>query len=186
MTTIIFLEDSIPLQGVHDATDSIVNYHVHAIQARFPWELETLIMAFVPVKSLKDRLTGPWPYADYKAVISQLDKDHPIWSVRDDRVLFFLNEFAALANVVARRGQEPRLLWVDLERSRTEYQKELQKLNREAFNRFTGPKLHLTTDDPAKALKFALGDDEVAVKTVEARAEPATEALAPETKDKLK
>lgn len=94
MTTIIFLEDSIPLQGVHDATDQLVNYHVHAIQARFANELETLTMAFVPVKDLKERLTGHWPYTDYKVTVHQIDKVHHLWSVRDDRVLFFLAELA--------------------------------------------------------------------------------------------
>lgn len=148
MTAIIFLEASLPLQGVPDVTDRLVNYHVHATQSRFAKELEVRLTAFAPIK-LERFLTYPWPYTDYKAAIANIEAHNPVWSIRDDRILLFMDDFVKLVG-------DARLLWVDSQRSRTAYEKELQGLNRRAFDKFVGPKLHLTENDSVAALKFAL------------------------------
>jgi hypothetical protein len=151
MTTIIFLEQALPLQGVYDATPQLVDYHVHATQARFPWELQTRLEVGIPAKLAT--LAEPWDFPNYKHIIDTLDKTRPVWSVRDDRLLLCLDEFSKLV-------KEARLLWVDLERSRTAHEKKVQEMNREAFGKFKGPKLHLKKDDPIEALRFALGEEE--------------------------
>jgi hypothetical protein len=158
MTTIIFLEDSLPLPSVVDATEQLVNFHAFAVQARFPWELVDRVTAYKPI-DLKERLVKDsfYPMEEYKAIVKRLDAQHSLWSIRDDRTLFFLDQLAPLV-------KDLRVLWVDLERSRNDYEKELQRRTRQVFERFKGPKLHLKEDDPKRALAFVLGEDDDAGK----------------------
>lgn len=171
MTTIVFLEDSIQLPTVYDATDHLVNFHVHAVKARFPWELQDRVMAFKPVE-LDERLVKDsfYPMAEYKAIIKGLDREHSLWSIRDDRALFFLDQLASMV-------KELRVLWVDLERSRNEYEKRLQERTRKIFNAFKGPKLHLTTENTDRALAFVLGEEEAAEVKAKAKEEEAKPVL---------
>lgn len=143
MTCIIILEENVELPGVHDATERLINYHVSATGARYQDQLEARIAEGRPAR-LAD-LGEEWPLSEYQNIVMELNAIHPLWSVRDDRLVLFLEEFAGIAGDV-------RLLWVDSRNSRTGYEKALHALNHQAFDSFAGPKLRTKTGDDWEGL----------------------------------
>lgn len=135
MTTIIILGEPLPIPNAYDATEQLVNFHAQATLSRFQYELEALVKE-PPKAHLKNLLN----FTEYKTAIDSLDDKYSIWSIRDDRLVFLLPEFGRLV-----KGEK--LIWNDTYTSKSEYVKDLQALNKKAFEKFTGPKLHLTKKD---------------------------------------
>ena len=141
MTTVILLGEDISIKNTHNATADLVEFHVIATQSRFQHQMDELIANPQPVT-----LVEADGFQHYLATIKNLDDQYEYWSIRDDRVLLFLDEFAGLV-------RDPKLLWLDTERVATDYAKSAQKLNRQVFDQFTGPKLKLekTSQNAIKA-----------------------------------
>jgi len=69
----------------------------------------------------------------YKAEIRELNEAHDLWSIRDDRVLFFLPQFVELVGDV-------RVIWSDIDQTESSH---LHKRIKPVYDGFRGQKLCL-------------------------------------------
>lgn len=133
MTCIILLEGNAELLGVYNAHDRIINYHVSATGARYQDQLNDRIYSGAPIDL--EAMSEEWPHSEYLNIITELNETYPVWSIRDDRVILLLDDFAAIVS-------DARLLWIDDFTSSDEYLLARHELAEIAFNDFDGPKLH--------------------------------------------
>lgn len=145
MTTILLLGQKTELTNVYDATDLIIKWHVRAAQARFQWEMEQRVYDLESAK-----LKGVEDYQTYVNRLKSLDEKHRYWSIHDSRPIFFLDEFAGLVD-------ELKVIWGDIDKPKDDYERQLNKRIKKAFDGYKGAKLHLQEDNPQAVEDFVIG-----------------------------